>query len=103
MKRSDFSLLDQLQTTYANGYYLRSSKGFTGTYVAWCKKDMFTGTDPFDETGNVWFEFGPTRETAIANLWASMEHNEAKIGGSPRQAIQKTVERALGKPTNHHC
>ena len=69
--------MTEMQTTFINGFYLRSSKGYSGKYIAWCKREPFTGSDPINESGDVWFEFGSTRADAITNLWRSFDYGRA--------------------------
>lgn len=63
--------MEDLETIYRDGWYIRSAFGrATQRFIAWCKREMFTGTDLIDEPGNVYFEYGTTRERAIEHLLA---------------------------------
>lgn len=63
----------EMKTTYRSGWYVRSDYSDTlERFVAWCKREMFTGDSVIDEPGDVWFEFGLTRERAIERLLASV-------------------------------
>lgn len=59
-----------------DGWHYRVWQGATGRFVAECKRTPFLSLAPpegsaMDEPGPVWFEFGETPESALANLQGS--------------------------------
>lgn len=50
---------------------IMSAMNKSGTFCAWGKRGQLLRACPFEEPGEVCFEFGETREDAIANLLAA--------------------------------
>lgn len=63
--------MSEMETIYKNGWYIRSARGEC-RFIAWAKREMFQGSDPVDEAGEVFFGFGRTRVSAIDRLLRSL-------------------------------
>ncbi len=72
--------LDEFETHYHDsGWYIRTAQG-RHRFVAWAKREMFVLEDILLEPGDVYFEFGQTRERAVARLLAALPKAEGSEG-----------------------
>lgn len=68
------SIKGELFSFYENGWYFRVTRSKNKNWIAWCAKDPIFAHSPLWESAStkVWFEYGQTKEEAIAKLKAEV-------------------------------
>lgn len=67
-KKYKSSYKDYRKETYGEWSILSAVSKKTNSWTAWAKKGEFESNSPLFEQGDVYFEFGKTREQAVLNL-----------------------------------